>query len=145
MQSTVDTTCLCGAVKVSAITSSNAVVACHCTQCQRWTGGGPLFTVRVQNVSFEPSSAIEVYRASSHGERGFCKHCGTTLYWTMRDEPPRYLPVGLLESQVGLTVREEIFIDNRPSWLSAFEGATQSTEAEQLALLDDYLQSKESQ
>ena len=36
--------CLCGAVKVKADVSHD-VSACHCGQCQRWTGGGPLYSV----------------------------------------------------------------------------------------------------
>ena len=32
--------CLCGAVTFSADVAAE-IQACHCTQCQRWTGGGP--------------------------------------------------------------------------------------------------------
>ncbi len=133
--------CLCGAVRFDGQLVDDAVLLCHCQQCQRWTGGGPLTTVRVKDVTIEGADNIGTYYASEHGERGFCKTCGTTLYWTMRGKPPAFLPVGLLEDQSGLTVKEEIFVDHRPGWLPVFEGARQSTEAEEMANLDEFLES----
>ena len=138
-----NSSCLCGAVRVSATLKNNAVVACHCTQCQRWTGGGPLYAIRAEDVVFHNRDNIGLYHASAHGERGYCRICGTTLYWTMQGKSPQYLPVGLLDDQSGLSVQEEIFVDYRPSWLSPYPGATQSTEAEQLRALEEYLKNNQ--
>lgn len=131
--------CLCGAVGFEATLADDVIHACHCTQCQRWTGGGPLYTVRVKDVAVTGEENIRSYRASDWGERAFCGACGTALYWKMQDGEIGFLPVGLLEDQSGLHVGEEIFVDTRPGWLPHFEGATQSTEAEQQAQLAAYL------
>ena len=43
--------CLCGAVTVRAELKSPEIGACHCGQCQRWTGGGPYFAASVDGAS----------------------------------------------------------------------------------------------
>ncbi|MEM7439577.1 MAG: GFA family protein [Pseudomonadota bacterium] len=135
--------CLCGAVSFEADIANFKAQACHCKQCQQWTGGGPLFVVRVQNVDLEGAASITSYRASAHGERSVCDNCGSTLFWNMQGEQPRSMALGLFEDQSGITIGQEIFVDQRPDWLPPFEGATQSTEADELAKLKEYLEAKE--
>ena len=130
--------CLCGVVTFSAETSES-ITACHCTQCQRWTGGGPYFSVLVTDLEMQGEDRILAHHASGWGERGVCGACGSTLYWRMQDRPYSNLAVGLLDDQSGLTVTSEIFVDYRPEWLAPFEGAEQSTEAEEMAKLDAFL------
>ncbi|MFN7002478.1 MAG: GFA family protein [Roseinatronobacter sp.] len=129
--------CLCGAVRFRA-DAAPGVLACHCGQCQRWTGGGPLLSVQVQDVEIIGEAAIGTYHASTWGERAFCTGCGATLYWRMQDQPIDSLALGLFDDQSGFTVVEEIFTDRRPSWLPAWAGATQSTEAEEMAKLENF-------
>jgi hypothetical protein len=105
--------------------------ACHCAQCQRWTGGGPLISARAHNLEIVGEERIKVYHASNWGERAFCRKCGSTLYWRMQGKPIAFIAVGLLDDQSDLTVTEEIYVDYRPSWLPAWPGAKQSTEAEE--------------
>ena len=130
--------CLCGAVRFTARIRPG-ILACHCKMCQRWTGGGPLLCVRAESVTFEGHPEMASYRASGWGERLFCPTCGSTLSWKMQDGPIRDIAVGLLDDQTGLGVHEEIFVDHRPGWLPAFAGASQGTEAEQMAKLAAHL------
>lgn len=126
--------CLCGAVRFTGTLTSDAIGACHCKQCQRWTGGGPLLCVTMEGVEMTGEPAL--FRISEWGERGFCNTCGTTLFWRMQGKPTTTVAVGALDDQTGLTVREEIFVDHRPAWLPVWEGASQSTEAQEFAKLD---------
>lgn len=130
--------CLCEAVTMTAATLTKKIHACHCTQCQRWTGGGPLYVIPIKDLKINGIDHIGTYHASEHGERAFCKQCGTTLYWAMRNKAPEFLPIGLFEDQSGFAVKEEIFVDYRPNWMPIFAGANQSTEAEQLRLFEAY-------
>jgi len=131
--------CLCGAVTVAAVLPQPDIHLCHCGQCQRWTGGGPLSVIRAVDIKMKGDDAIGRYHASGHGERGFCKVCGTTLFWKMQGKPLGFVPVGLLDDQSGLRVTEEIFVDRRACWLEAHAGASQQDEAEMMAALDAYL------
>ena len=132
--------CLCGAVTLAARITSDGIMACYCQQCQRWTGGGPLINVRVADVALSGEDAITHVRNSEWGERGFCGTCGSTLYWRMQDGEISSLAIGLFDDQSGWTMKEEIFTDRRPDWLPHFDGASQSTEAEEFAKLDKYLE-----
>ena len=136
--------CLCGAVSFTATLPGDGIQLCHCAQCQRWTGGGPLAVVRVSDVELTGTDHIEPFHASAHGERAFCKSCGTPLYWPMQGKDPAFLTVGMLQDQSDLTVREEIFVDQRPDWLPAHETAAQHDEAEMQAQLKAYLEGQSS-
>jgi hypothetical protein len=130
--------CLCGAVRFKARVEPG-IGACHCMQCQRWTGGGPLFWVRARDLKLMTTGSPGTYRASKWGERVFCSTCGSTLWWKMQGKPITAVAVGLLDDQSGLSVAEEIFADCRPGWLPAWKEASQSTEAEEQAKLAAFL------
>lgn len=134
----IDGQCLCGAVKVRASIDAD-VTACHCSQCRRWTGGGPLYSVRASDLQITGEENIAAYRHSEHGERCFCKTCGTTLWWRMQGKPIAFVTPGLFDAQDQMRVTEEIFVDHRAAWQMPCPGATQSTEAEELEKLHAYL------
>lgn len=108
--------CLCGAVTVHVELEKVSFDACHCNMCQRW-GGGPLLAVSAgDDVGFEGSDSISVYTSSDWAERGFCKHCGTHLFYRLIGERHYSLPLGLIEGDLAWTFNEQIFIDEKPSW-----------------------------
>lgn len=132
--------CLCGAVTFVARVDNPEIQLCHCVQCQRWTGGGPLSVVQVSDVDLSGVDHIRHYHASEWGERGFCDTCGATIYWRMRGKPLTDMPAGLFDDQSGLSVTEEIFVDHRPPWIPPWPDARQSTEAQEMQKLQDYLE-----
>lgn len=108
--------CLCGTVRYSARLKNREVAACHCSMCRRWTGG-PLLALEAQDdVTFENAAQIGSYRASQWGERGFCRNCGTALFWRMQDGAHVALPVGTLDDDSQLRFTSEIFIDEKPAY-----------------------------
>lgn len=131
--------CLCGAVTITARIPVREIQACHCLQCQTWTGGSPYYVVHVEDAVLEGEDMVGLYHASAHGERGFCKSCGTTVFWRMQGAPITSFAAGLLSGETGYRVTAEIFTDRRADWQLPFEGASQSTEAEQFAKLEAYL------
>jgi hypothetical protein len=135
--------CLCGAVRFRFRFARHHLQACHCGQCQRWTGGSPLIGARVEDTEIEGEDNIARYHASDFGERAFCRVCGTTLFWKMQDGPVNFLCAGLLDDQTGLEMKEEIFIDRRAPWLKPWVDASQSTEAEEIAKFDAWMASRE--
>ncbi len=130
--------CLCGAVSVEGAVSTD-VQACQCRQCQRWTGGGPLFAVRVKDLEVRGEDNIAAYHHSDHGERAFCRTCGTTLYWRLQGRAVAFIAPGLFDDQSDMTLTEEIFVDSRPAWLPPFKGVAQHTGAEMEAQLAAFL------
>lgn len=135
--------CLCGEISFSAQISGE-IGACHCLQCQRWTGGGPLVVSDVWDLVIDGAETANVYHASQWGERGFCKTCGTNLFWRMQGSTISSLAVGLLDDQSDLRMTKEIFVDYRPSWMQPWPGAAQSTEAEEIAKFKAYQEGESS-
>jgi hypothetical protein len=110
--------CLCGAVRVTARTRDNRIGACHCTMCRKW-GGGPLFAVECESaVAFEGADSISTFSSSEWAERGFCKKCGTHLFYRLKQEQHYAIPVGLFDDSDQWTLAEQIFIDQKPSFYS---------------------------
>ena len=123
--------CLCGAVTVSA-TLNAQVEACHCGMCRRW-GGGPLLAIQCgSDVQFSGKEQIGVYDSSDWAERGFCKRCGTHLFYRFKPADAYAVPAGLFERQERLNLHEQIFIDSKPGYYAFANDTPMLTEAEVL-------------
>lgn len=126
-------TCLCGAVSIKAKSKSNSIGACHCTTCQKW-GGGPLLAVECEGqVSFEGEEHISVFSSSEWAERGFCRNCGTHLFYRLKKEGYYAIPYGLFENRDDWMLTEQIFIDQKPSFYSFSERTKKLTGEEVFA------------
>ncbi|MEQ9479143.1 MAG: GFA family protein [Algiphilus sp.] len=129
--------CLCGAVHLKAQLKSNHVDACHCSMCRKW-GGGPFLAVQCEGgVRFEGTEHVTTYQSSEWAERGFCKACGTHLFYRLREGGMYALPVGLLQQQEGWAFTEEIFIDEKPDFYSFVQDTKKLTGAEVFAEYSD--------
>ena len=77
--------CLCKTVQVEFPLEQEVFDACHCGMCRKW-GGGPAFTVNGGlKASFKGEEFISIYRSSEWAERGFCKACGTHLFYRLKE------------------------------------------------------------
>ncbi|WP_224797771.1 GFA family protein [Idiomarina abyssalis] len=113
--------CLCGSVSVSANIKSKSVGACHCGMCQKW-GGGPFFAVECgDQASFEGDENIAVFDSSEWAERGFCKRCGTHLFYRLKGEDYYAIPFALFEGHDDWEFSEQIFIEQKPTFYSFSE------------------------
>jgi len=122
--------CLCGAVKFTVKNSSNNVEVCHCGMCRKW-GGGPLMAVTGgTEVSFEGQENITVYNSSDWAERGFCKKCGSHLFYRLKEINEHQIPVGLFDNQENFNFNLQVYIDKKPSFYSFANKTNEMTEAE---------------
>ena len=126
--------CLCGAVHVHVAERAGQVGACHCGMCRKW-GGGPLLAVDCgTDVSFEGEENISVYDSSDWAERGFCKKCGTHLFYRLKETRQHMLPAGLLDDSDDLVFDHQVFIDRKPSYYRFANETKDMTEAEVFAM-----------
>jgi len=125
--------CLCGSVSISVQSSSKKVGACHCNMCRRW-GGGPFMEIDCgSNVSFEGEDNISIYASSDWAERGFCKNCGTHLFYRLKENNQHMVPIGLFNDNEGLVFESQVFIDEKPSYYSFSNKTNDMTGAELFA------------
>lgn len=126
--------CLCGAVEIDARGLQTKVGACHCGMCRNW-GGGPFLSIQCEGEIFiNNNSKVSVFNSSEWAERGFCSHCGTHLFYKLKQNQQYFLPAGLFNLDEELDFDHQVFIDKKPLFYH-FENATKNlTEAEVFAL-----------
>jgi len=123
--------CLCGAVTVTAAACDNQVGACHCSMCRHW-GGGPLFAVDCgTDVSFDGEDFISVYPSSDWAERGFCRQCGSHLFYRLKGNGQYIMPAGLFDGLHEAVFDHQVFIDDKPGWYD-FANETQNLTGQQV-------------
>jgi hypothetical protein len=76
--------CLCGAVQLDAKLPSLWLSHCHCQRCQRAHGAAFVTWVGLEAAHCEvrdPQGLLRWHLAETQAERGFCTHCGSTLFF----------------------------------------------------------------
>lgn len=131
--------CLCGAVTYEIENAPTTVGACHCSMCRKWSGGIYLAVhLTKDQVRFHGEEHIECYKSSDWAERGFCRICGSSLFYRVTAPGPNqgdlHLGFGTLDDQSGMTLTEEIFIDRKPDAYSFAQDTAKMTEAQMLEL-----------
>ena len=81
-------------------------------------------------VVFEGEENITVYNSSDWAERGFCKKCGSHLFYRLKEINQHQMPVGLFDNQAGFIFDLQVFVDRKPSFYSFANKTNEMTEAE---------------
>ena len=124
--------CLCGAVRFTASDVETNHHACHCGMCRKWSGG-PMLAAMTGAIRFETSDALARYESSTWAERGFCRRCGSSLFYFLKPTGQYSVAVGAFDDPTDFRLAEEIYVDHQPPGY-AFAGARpRLTEAEVLA------------
>ena len=121
--------CLCGAVRFRAETVETHHHACHCGMCRRWSSA-PFFAAAAQNVRFDGAGNITRYDTSEWADRGFCKKCGTNLFYHFKQGDQYMLSVGAFDDPSQFTLVGEIYIDAKPEGYGFAGDLPKMTEAE---------------
>jgi hypothetical protein len=124
--------CLCGAVRFTAENVETHHHACHCGMCRRWSGG-PAFATAAEGVRFEGEKNIVRYASSDWAERGFCKRCGSSLFYFLKPAGQYMIYVGAFDEPKDFTLAGEIYIDHKPAGYAFAGDLPKRTEAEVLA------------
>jgi hypothetical protein len=124
--------CLCGAVRFTADDVETDYHACHCGMCRRWSGGAPFFATGVGRVEFTGEQPTR-YTSSEWAERGFCRTCGTTLFYYLKPAQTYAMSVGLFDDQAAFRLVREICIDRKPGGYALVGDHPRWTEAEAFA------------
>jgi len=131
--------CLCGSVKLEG-RGTPTIDVCHCDMCLHWNGGpaiAVMFKDKVHIVAGQ--DLIGTYQSSDIAERCFCKRCGATLYYKMKDEDLPYgAQAGLFDLPKGLSIQEEIFVDEQPDYYRFDTTAPRITRAQMMERLAAY-------
>lgn len=107
--------CLCGAIRIALAAALPVVDVCHCTMCQRWTGGA-FGGVRGGDAKVEGEEHVRLYRSSDWAERAFCGNCGSNLWYRFMPTGTRSFLSGLFDLPEGFAIARQIFVEDKPTW-----------------------------
>jgi hypothetical protein len=125
--------CLCGAVTFTAETENHDVSVCHCSMCNRWAGGISMFLEVKGAPQFDGAGNIGRYKSSAWGERGFCKVCGSSLFWKLAGEDRYSMSAGCIDDQSALVFTKEIYIEDKPAYYEFGNDTLKQTGEEAMA------------
>jgi hypothetical protein len=127
--------CLCGAVRFSAAPKRNNYGVCHCSMCRKWAAG-PFMVIECEDtVAFDRDADLGVYRSSEWAERGFCKACGTPLFYRLRDHNQYFVSTEAFEDSTGFKFVSEIFYEEKPAHYDFANDTVKQTGDEVIAAL----------
>ena len=126
--------CLCGAVRFTATPANDDVGACHCSICRRWSAGPFMVRDCGTSLKIEDASKAGVYRSSEWAERGFCKTCGTTLYYRLIEKDMYFVSAEAFDDVKTLAFTSQVFIDEKPAYYYFANKTHNMTGAEVFAL-----------
>lgn len=119
--------CLCGAVRFRVDGVPVRMVVCHCTDCQRASGGGhmPNALFKAEDVTVSGTTATYVSAADSGTllTRHFCPTCGGRLFLTSSARPGLIvMAVGAFDDSAWYAPQLAIFTKSARAWDPPAEG-----------------------
>ncbi|WP_350333796.1 GFA family protein [Coralliovum pocilloporae] len=108
--------CECGQVSFEVEEDSirETVTACHCSQCRRLSGHVWASTHAPMNkVTFTCEEGLTWYQSSSWARRGFCRFCGSNLFYQENDEDGIGISAGCLDQTTDLRLAKHIFVADK--------------------------------
>ncbi len=122
--------CLCGAVRYEIRGELRQVIACHCRQCQKSHGNFAAYTkVPLEGFTLTAQEGLKWYRSSETARRGFCRHCGSSLFWERLDvgdlSGDLSVAAGSIDPPSGLVTICHIFTADKGDYYEIADGLEQ--------------------
>ena len=109
--------CLCGGVRYEVRGPLRDVWACHCSQCRRSSGNFVAATrCRTEHLTLVAQDTLAWYRSSASAERGFCRMCGSSLFWRDIGGKGISIMAGTLDAPTGLVTARHIFVADKSDY-----------------------------
>ncbi len=123
--------CLCGAVRFKTTGNLRGVIYCHCTQCRRQSGHIVAATsVEDAALAIEGERNLTWYAASAGAKRGFCRICGSLLFWKQEGGAATSIMAGAFDRPSGLAGDSHIFVADKGDYYEIDDGLPQFADYE---------------
>ena len=130
-EETVTGSCFCGAVRFRIEMPTLGCAHCHCTMCRKHTGHFLVgVNVKREDLTIHGEESVGWYRSSPEVRRGFCKVCGSTLFWDAQKPGYEYISIamGVFDGCTGLRMRGHIFVGDKGDYYEIDDGLPQKKE-----------------
>lgn len=122
----VDGRCHCGAISYEAELDPDAIMVCHCTDCQTLSGSA-FRTVALTRpggfrlLSGAPKIYVKIAESGARRRQAFCGECGSAIYATSEGEEPKVysLRLGTCRQRAALRPVAQIWCGSALPWVEA--------------------------
>ncbi len=113
--------CLCGDVRFELTEPARSASYCHCTRCQRRTGGGSSAQALVDGRTFRLVQGEDLVRCWRHPDGGFekyfCSQCGAHLFSRNPNDPTQMsVRLGAFDGDPGVRPSSRQFVAYAAVW-----------------------------
>lgn len=122
--------CLCGEVRIEIKGGLELQPqACHCSQCRKQTGHFlAAVNVKRDSLTVHGTGNVGWFHSSDTVRRGFCRICGSTLFWDAQIEGYEYIAVamGLIDGPSHTIISKHTFVADKGDYYQLDDGIEQS-------------------
>jgi len=107
--------CLCGKIQYAIDGSIGSIMHCHCSKCRKFHGNfGAYSSIRFASLILLKQRSLKWYQSitdeTPNVYRGFCKECGSSLFWHPRNQDRIAVAAGSLDDPINLETIGHVWI-----------------------------------
>ena len=122
--------CMCGAVHYEVHGPIRNVIACHCRECRRASGHYVAASAaHPEDLVITKDGGLQWYEGTKSIRRGFCKKCGSTLFFDHGRDYPTGIAAGSLERSSDVRISAHIWTEEKGDYYDIDDQAPQFTSA----------------
>ncbi|PKP73966.1 MAG: aldehyde-activating protein [Alphaproteobacteria bacterium HGW-Alphaproteobacteria-6] len=119
--------CLCGAVAFEATGPLRDIIACHCSQCRKTSGHVWAATsVPLDRLRITTDAGLGWLSSSAKARRGFCRSCGSSLFWQPEGEERMAIAAGAFDGDPGFRLIRHVFTADKGAYYAIGDGMPQA-------------------
>lgn len=119
--------CLCGAVRFETRGALREVITCHCGQCRKTSGHYWAATsVPLGRLRITAEAGLAWFCSSAQATRGFCRICGSSLFWRPEGEDRMAVAAGAFDGDPGLRLTRHIFTASKAAYYDIDDASARS-------------------
>jgi hypothetical protein len=131
--------CLCGNVRYEVRGPLRDVVNCHCSMCRRLHGNfGPHSKALKDSITITRDDGLAWYKSSEIAQRGFCRDCGSSLFWEPFELDATGIIAGSLDQPANLKTIGHIFVGEKADFYEIDDDLPRFEASSDGKLVDDY-------
>ncbi len=112
--------CGCGTVRFEIDEPLIGAAYCHCTRCQRRTGGGASASALAHPGSIRVTQGqdkVKAWTPEGGWAKAFCADCGSALFgWPPDEQEPRIVRLGVIDGDPGVRPGAHQFVAYAAPW-----------------------------
>ncbi len=123
--------CMCGAIVFEFRADREDVTECHCGQCRSWAGHRwASLNAPFESLKFKKGEdQLGWFRSSDYARRGFCRECGSSLFWhadRLNDYKHRIaIAAAAVEPGAAIRLADHIFVADKGDYYDIGDGLPQ--------------------